>query len=451
MLGDSRPMKTLTDQMDFAKSRQLQIEAHRLIPGGCHTYSKGDDQFPERSPGLIRRGHGCHVWDVDGNEFIEFGMGLRSVTLGHAHREIIEAATSAMQCGTNFTRPAEIELTCAQRLLSVVPTGDMVKFTKDGSTATTAAVKLARAVTGREVVAFCGDHPFFSYDDWFIGHTPMNAGIPESAKSLSVSFRYNDIDSIESVFRNHQGNVACLIMEAAKYEDPDPGFLSDVQSICRQEGVLFILDEMITGFRWSLGGAQEYYGIEPDLSTFGKALGNGFAISALVGKREMMERGGLTHDQERTILLSTTHGAETHALAVAMKVIEIYQRDPVISEMNRLGQRLIEEGQMIIDQHGLADHVKIIGKPVNLVVSASDAKGQPSQEFRSLLLQEMIQRGVIMPSWVISYAHTDNDISHTLNAFDESLDVYARALRNGVEKFLVGPPSQMVQRKFNHQ
>ena len=181
--------------MNFTRSRHLQQASHALIPGGCHTYAKGDDQFPALSPGFIARGRGSHVWDVDGNEFIEYGMGCRAVTLGHAFPRVIQAVAKELEHGTNFSRPAAIELACAEELLGMIPAADMVKFCKDGSSATTAALKLARAHTGRDMVAYCVDHPFFATNDWFIGTTAMDAGIPRSVKDLSLGFRYNDLDS----------------------------------------------------------------------------------------------------------------------------------------------------------------------------------------------------------------------------------------------------------------
>src|SRR6266481_8664508 len=193
---------------DFSKSRELQPKAHKLIPGGAHTYAKGDDQFPEHAPGFIVRGTGCHVWDVDGNEFIEYGMGLRAVGLGHGYKSVAEAAYRQMLLGTNFTRSSPIEIECAELLASLVPSAEMVKFAKNGSDVTTAAVKLARAFTGRDMAAICGDQPFFSVDDWFIGSTPLSAGIPKATQDLTVKFKYNDLASLEGLFQEHPERIA---------------------------------------------------------------------------------------------------------------------------------------------------------------------------------------------------------------------------------------------------
>jgi glutamate-1-semialdehyde 2,1-aminomutase len=434
----------------FENSTRLRSRAHRLIPGGCHTYAKGDDQYPVLSPGFIARGAGCHVWDADGNEYLEYGMGNRAVALGHAYPTVVYAAQQALSGGCNFTRPAIIEVECAERLLSLVDGAEMVKFCKDGSDATSGAVRLARAYTGRDLVACCADHPFFSVDDWFIGTTEMNTGIPETVQKLTITFRYNDVASVQALFQRHPGQIAALILEPARAEDPRDSYLHEVKRLCHENGAVFILDEMITGFRWHNGGAQKFYNILPDLSCFGKALGNGFSVSALVGKRELMRLGGLDHhDRPRVFLLSTTHGAETHALAAAVATMRVYACEPVIEHLWRQGTRLKAQAEQVIACHGLTDHVKILGKPCCLAYATLDHDRKPSQALRTLLLQETIRGGVIMPSLVVSYSHTDADIDLTIAALDGALKIYRRALDTGIEKYLVGRPSQIVNRRHN--
>ena len=435
--------------MDFTKSRALQEKSHALIPGGAHTYAKGDDQYPVLSPGFIVRGEGCHVWDVDGNEYIEYGMGCRAVTLGHAFPAVVEAARKEMQWGSNFSRPAPIEVECAEKLLGLIEGAEMVKFAKDGSSCTTAAVKLARAYTGRDHVALCSDHPFFSTNDWFIGTTVIDAGIPQAVKELTLTFRYNDLDSVQSLFARHPGQIAGLILEPSKGDDPEDRFLHRVQRLCHENGAILILDEIITGFRWDVGGAQKVYDIVPDLSAFGKALGNGFSVSALVGKKEIMQLGGIDHDKERVFLLSTTHGAETHSLAAAIATMQTYETEPVIETLHRQGERLATGINQAAAVRGLGDYIQVLGRPCSLVFTALDPQRKRSQAFRSLLLQEIIRRGVLGPSLVISYSHSDEDVDRTVQAFDGAMEVYARALEDGVERHLTGRPSNVVYRKFN--
>ncbi|WP_088345559.1 MULTISPECIES: glutamate-1-semialdehyde 2,1-aminomutase [Rhodomicrobium] len=434
----------------FPISSRLQQKAHALIPGGSHTYAKGDDQYPILAPGFIARGQGCHVWDADGNEYIEYGMGNRAVGLGHGFAPVVAAVTAELAHGCNFTRPSPIEVECAESLLGLIGGAEMVKFCKNGSDATSAAVKLARAYTGRDLVAYCGDHPFFSVDDWFIGPTPMGAGVPDAINKLSVTFRYNDIESVKALIADYPGQISCFMLEAARTDDPKDNFLHEVKRLANEAGALFVLDEMITGFRWHKNGAQKLYDIEPDLSTFGKALGNGFSVSALAGKREFMRLGGLDHyDRPRVFLLSTTHGAETHALAAAIATIKVYQEEPVIERMHAAGDRLRKGFAEVIARRGLGDYVSVMGRSSCLLYGTKDKAGQPSQAYRSLFLQEVIRRGVIMPSLATSYSHSDADVDRTVAAIDGALDIYARALEDGTERYLVGRPSQMVQRRFN--
>ena len=434
----------------FQTSDRLRPRAHAAIPGGAHTYAKGDDQYPVLAPGFIDRGLGSHVWDVDGNEFIEFGMGNRAVGLGHAHPAVVAAARGALDLGSNFTRPHRIELECAETFLGLVRGAEMVKFCKDGSDATSGAVRLARAYTGRDLIGYCADHPFFSTDDWFIGTTPVNAGIPEQIRALSVPFRYGDLASAQSLFERHEGRIAALILEPSRGDDPPAGYLGALQALCHAHGALLILDEMITGFRWHAGGAQTLYGIVPDLSCFGKALANGFSVSALAGRRGIMRLGGLDHvDRPRVFLLSTTHGGETHALAAAIATMGIYAREPVIEHLYGQGAKLrvgIDEAARAL---GVAHSFRVVGRDCCLAYATLDETGAPSQPLRTLFLQETIRRGLLAPSLVVSYAHSDDDIDRTIEAVTGALRIYAQALEDGVERHLVGRPTEVVYRAFN--
>jgi glutamate-1-semialdehyde 2,1-aminomutase len=436
---------------NFEKSKQLQRKSHALIPGGAHTYAKGDDQYPEMAPGFMARGKGCHVWDLDDNEYIEYGMGLRSVTLGHGFQPVIEAAYQQMQLGINFTRPSPVEVEAAEKLLSLTPYADMVKFGKNGSDVTTAAVKLARAYTGRDRVAVCADHPFFSTDDWFIGSTAMNAGIPQLVQDLTVKFNYNDIDSLEQMFTQYPGQIACMIMEVETTEGrPEPGYLENARRVCHENGALLIFDEIITGFRLNLGGVQNLHGVAPDLTTFGKAMGNGFSISALAGNREIMELGGLAQTKrERVFLLSQTYGAENQNLAAAIETMKFYQSVDVTGTMRKQGERLMVGVRQKIAEQGVEGYFEVIGHPSNLIYVTRDPEKQRSQWYRALFMQEIIKRGVIGPSFVISYAHSNDDVDRTIEVVGEALKVYGRALNDGAEKHLTGRPVKPVFRKFN--
>ena len=286
-------------------------------------------------------------------------MGNRAVGLGHAYPSVVKAAREALDKGCNFTRPSTVEVACAEEFLGLVTGAEMVKFCKDGSDATSGAVKLARAYTGRDLIAICADYPFFSVHDWFIGTTAMDAGIPEATRKLTVSFRYNDISSVRALFERHPRPIAACILEPARTDEPRDSFLHELQRICHANDALLIFDEMITGFRWHNAGAQKVYDIVPDLSCWGKALANGFSVSALAGKREFMRLGGLDHyDKPRVFPLSTTHGAETHALAAAIASMQVYRNEPVIEQLNRHGALLRAGAEGSIRRRGLEGHVK---------------------------------------------------------------------------------------------
>ena len=444
-------MKTTPDPeaVRFRASRVHQAHAHRMIPGGAHTYAKGDDQMPEWMPVVIDRGEGAHVWDLDGNRYIEYGQGLRAVTLGHAEPRVTAAASGWLARGANFSRPARIEAEAAEAFLDRIEGADMVKFCKDGSTATTAAVKLARAATGRDLVAMCGDHPFLSQDDWFIGTTPMDAGIPEAVKGLTRSFPYGDVGVLRELLDSHRGEVACVILEPVRGPEDPSEYLRAVAEVCREHGAVFVLDEMITGFRWSDRGAQGLYGVTPDLSTFGKAIGNGHSVSALAGRRDLMERGGLATDERRVFLLSATHGAETHGLAAAVETMRIAAEEDVAGQLMAQGARLRLGVEEAVRAAGVEGFVGTAGRDCNLVFYTNGPDGVPSQSYRTLLLQELTRRGVLAPSFVITTAHTDEVVEDTIDRLGEALGVYAEALDAGtVEGFLVGRPVQPVFRPY---
>ncbi|MFM9607494.1 glutamate-1-semialdehyde 2,1-aminomutase [Streptomyces niveiscabiei] len=410
------------------KSRRANERLHALIPGGAHTYAKGDDQYPQNLAPVISHGRGAHVWDVDGNRYVEYGSGLRSVSLGHAHPRVTEAVRGQLDRGSNFVRPSVVEVEAAERFLATVPTAEMVKFAKNGSDATTAAVRLARAATGRSRVALCADHPFFSTDDWFITTTPMSAGIPSN--DLTVSFPYGDLAATEALLAR-DGDIACLILEPATQTEPPPGYLAGLRELADRYGCVLVFDEMITGFRWSEAGAQGLYGVVPDLSTFGKALGNGFAVAALAGRRALMELGGLRSSGDRVFLLSTTHGAETHALAAAMAVQSVYVEEGITARLHTLGDRLAAGVRDAAAGMGVGDHVVVRGRASNLVFATLDPEGRPSQEYRTLFLRCLLAGGVLAPSFVVSSALTDADVDRTVEVVGQACAVYRKALDAG--------------------
>lgn len=424
---------------------------HSLIPGGCHTYSKGDDQFPQNAPHAISHGKGAEVWDIEQKRFIDCSMGLTSVSIGHGYEPVSEVVAESAFLGTNFQRPALLELEAAEVFLSTVQSGDMVKFAKNGSTVTTAAVKLARAYTNRNKVALAKEHNFFSFDDWFIATTACDFGVEPGAADLSVAFSYNDLSSVEKLFADPDHDIACLIMEPTKFDPPKDDFLKKVGDLCRAHGVVYILDEMVSGFKWHLKGAQHFFQVEPDLSTWGKGIANGFSACALTGKREIMELGGTRNNGDRKLfLISSTHGAESTGLAAMIETIRQFQQHDMISENWRRGKILQDRLRNIISLKGMTSYLEIIGDPCLFVVNCLNHDLKMDSSFRTLLLQEMISRnilfqGLFYPTW----SHKQDIIDEIAEAFDASLDVYCKAIeKQSTAHFLIGEAVKPVFRKF---
>jgi glutamate-1-semialdehyde 2,1-aminomutase len=440
---------------------------HKIIPGGAHTYSRGDDQFPSNAPAILERGEGAFVYSPDGQKYLDYGMGLRSVNIGYGNKEVADACYNEIIKGNNLTRASVTELKAAELMSDLIPSIEMVKFAKHGSTVTSAAVKLARAYTGRKYIAIPYEQPFFSFDDWFIGSTVINKGVLDETSIFTVKFHYNDINSLNELFEEYSGQIAGVILEAATTLKPcsddcdskiacsdcpnnQLNFLQQVQNSCKKNGAVFILDEMITGFRWHLEGAQTFYNIQPDLCTFGKAMANGFAVAALGGKAEIMKLGSILNEgEERVFLTSTTHGAEMSALGAFIKTVEILKRENVISHFWTYGTKLMDGMNDIAESLGINSNFFVEGYSCSPGYVTKDLQGNTSLAFRTLFAQEMIKNGIIMPYLAISYSHQDSELNQTLEAVEASLKVVAQALDKGIKGFLNSPVIKPVFRKYN--
>ena len=422
----------------------------KAIPGGAHTYSRGYDQYPLNAPQILKRGKGAYIYDENENEFLDYGMALRAVNLGYANEVVNKAAIKQIEYGNNLTKPSLIELEAAELLIDLIDSVDMVKFTKNGSTATTAAIKLSRAYTGREVVARCAEHPFFSYDDWFISSTPITKGILQKDIENTKLFNYNDIESLEKLFDENKDKIACVILEPASSEHPKDNFLHKVKELCHKNGAVFILDEMITGFRWHLKGAQHYYNIEADLCTFGKAMANGFSVAAIAGKREIMELGSIEKKgQERLFLLSTTHGAEMSGLGAFVETVKFIQENGVVEHLWSYGKKLIDMMNNLAKEFEIEKNFVAGGIECSPYYLTFDKDGDNSLGLRTLFSQEMIKNGVLMPWIALSYAHQDKELEKTKKALEKTFEVYKKAVDEGYEKYLVGEVIKPVFRKYN--
>lgn len=413
----------------YAKSEEWLDRALRTIPLGAQTFSKSPVQFPRgAAPFFARRAKGSRLWDIDGNEYIDFISALHAVLLGYGDPEVNAAVVRQMEEGSLFTLAHPLEAEVAERLVAMVPCAEMVRYGKNGSDATTAAIRLARAFTGRDKVVVGGYH---GWHDWYIGSTSRNRGVPAAVSALTFRFEYNNIESLAALFRQHPGEIAAVIMEAMNVEWPKPGFLEDVRELTRKNGALLIFDEIITGFRFAIGGAQELFGVTPDLATFGKGLSNGFPLAAVVGRADVMRL-------MEEIFFSTTMGGETLSLAAAAAVLDKIRNEPVTATIRARGERLLAGVRARIDKHGIGAFAAISGHPSSTILSWKDTGAVSAWDLRTLYQQETLVRGVLLTvSHNITYAHTDADIDRLFSVYDEVFPVLKAAVEKGsVRPFL---------------
>lgn len=406
----------------FERSEQLLKQALKHIPLGTQTFSKSTTQLPRGvSPLYASRASGSRLWDVDGNEYLDFVNALCAVTLGYKDPDVEKAVHAQMENGVLFSLPTEIEIRVAEKLCEMVPCAEKVRFGKNGSDATSGAVRLARAYTGRTRVATCGYH---GWQDWFIGTTPRNLGVPEVVSELTHTFAYNDLPSLLALFRKWPGEFAGVIMEPMNQTTPEPGFLEGIQALCREEGAVFIFDEMITGFRFGRGGAQELFGVVPDLATFGKGLANGYPLSAIAGREEIMR---LMED----IFFSFTMGSEALSLAAASATMEKISREPVVDKLHKLGEGLIERLNRLLKSHAVEHIFELSGHPSWSFIRVADVPPYSNWEIRTMLLQEMFAHGIlILGTHNLSYAHSEEDLNELLEAYDLVLPRIRNAVAN---------------------
>ncbi|MFA6316415.1 MAG: aminotransferase class III-fold pyridoxal phosphate-dependent enzyme [Elusimicrobiota bacterium] len=417
-------------KLKVTRSMALWKEAVRLIPSASQTFSKSPNQFVRGvCPLFLERGKGCRVWDVDGNELLDTTMALGPIILGYGDPDVEKAAISQLKKGTVFSQPHPLEVETARLLTKIVPCAEMVRFAKTGSDATAASVRLARYATGRDVVLAGGYH---GWDDWFIGTTTRAGGVPKAVRALTDTFTYNDLGSVEAAFRKHRGKVAAVILEPIGVEEPKDGFLKELARLTRRNGAILIFDEIVTGLRISIGGAQEYYGVTPDLATFGKAMANGYPLSAVVGKAALMRK----FDE---IFFSGTFGGETVSLAASMATIDKMRSKDVIPHIWHQGRRLSDGFNTMARELGVEKHLRCVGLAPRTVVDILDDKGSDWWELRSLFQQECARRGLLFTgAHDICYAHKDADI-------DEILRIYAGALRRSAEAMRLKKVSQWVE------
>ncbi len=412
----------------LAKSNALWERAREVIPKGTQTLSKGPDQFVDGvAPKYLTRGEGCHVWDADGNEYIDYPMALGPIILGYGYPAVVEAVIKQLRHGNTFTLMHPLEVELAELLVEVIPCAEMVRFGKNGADATMAAIRIARAYTSRDHVAYCGYH---GCHDWYAVTTSLDKGIPQFNRQLIHAFEYNNPSSLEKLFDLYPGQISTVIMEQPGIEPVD-SFLQKVIDIAHKNGALFVLDEICTGFRYALGGAQEYYRIVPDLACFGKGMANGLPISAIAGRKEFMK-------ELNEIFFSLTFSGETLAMAAALATINEIRTRNVIPYIWEKGRKLRGELNRAAQEAGV--DLLIPGNPPRSGFVFRDNSGQESLDLKSLFLQETVKQGILFGGPVyISFSHTDGDIEKTVEASFEALRIVGKAIGEGnVDKYMEG-------------
>lgn len=412
---------------EFRRSEELLSRAQRVIPLASQTFSKSRTQYPIGvSPLFLERGEGAHVWDVDGNEYIDFVSSLASVTLGYRDPDVDRAVREQLDKGVILSLPHRLESEVAELICEMVPCAEMVRFGKNGSDATAGAIRLARAWTGRDRVAVCGYH---GWQDWYIGSTARNRGVPEATRKLTHSFAYNDIASLASLFDAHEDEFAAVILEPMNLVEPESGFLQQLIELSHKAGALVVFDETITGFRYSNGGAQQLFGVAPDLACFGKGLANGYPVSAIAGRRDVMML-------MEEIFFSFTFGGEMLSLAAAQATLKKLRELPVLETIATHGRALIGRLGRLIDDNGLADTFGVTGHPSWSFLTIKDSPAGSAFEVKTFMMQELHQHGILSTgTHNLNFAHSAKDIERLLSAYGEIFPQVADAVRKGDLKY----------------
>lgn len=426
---------------DITESNAWYERARNIIPAGSQTFSKGVTQFVDGfAPKFLQRGKGARVWDVDGNEYLDYIMGCHPIVLGYADPDVNAAVAEQLEYGSTFSQMNPLEVEVTEQLIETIPCAEAARFGKNGADATTVAVRISRAVTGRDHIAFCGYH---GWHDWYIANTDLNSGIPKFNQELAHAFTYNNLDSLQEVFEKYPDQIACVIMEPLTVLEPENDFLNEVKKIAHHHGALLVFDEIITGFRFAMGGAQELTGVTPDLATFAKGISNGIPLSAIVGKKEYM------FALEKTFF-SFTYGGDCLGLAAAKACIPKLKREKVPEHLWSVGAVLKDGYNALAMQYGLEDFTSCIGYPCRSIITF-DGRGRFEElEIKSFFQQELIRRGILWTAYhALSFAHKESDVQETLNAYEDVLKLFRGVVDSNasLRSLIEGKPVEPVFRK----
>lgn len=408
------------DYPTIDRSLALYARAEKVIPCGTQMLAKGTQQHSKGvCPIYIDHGKGSRVWDVDGNEYVDLTMGMGPASLGYRYPRVDEAIVAQLQRGINFTLLHEVELEVAELFTEIIPGAERVRYSKSGADAASAAVRLSRAHTGRDRVVCCGYH---GWHDWYIGATSRPKGVPEAVRRLTTKIPYNDLPALERALGD---DVACLIMEPVVFEEPADGYLCAVKALCENHGALLVFDEIWTGFRLSLGGAQQHFGITPDLAVYSKACANGMPISVLSGRA-----GVMSTLEDEDFFFFTTFGGETLSL-VATRETVLEMRDQDVTTVCSRRCAALRDGYNRIASDLDIPFTRSVGLDYRTMVTFDGAVGDPL-EMKTLVQQELIKRGVLWTGFHhVSFSHTDADVAHVLAAYREALVVLRDAVASG--------------------
>lgn len=421
------------DMSRYSKSVEHLLRAEQTIPLGSQTFSKSKTQYPVGiSPLYAARAKGPEIWDIDGNRYIDLVSALASVTLGYGDKGVEKAVRKQLQSGVSISLPGILEAEVAELIVEMVPSAEMVRFGKNGTDATSAAVRLARAYTGRDHIIVCGYH---GWQDWFISSTTRNKGVPESVSALTHKFEYNNIESLSTILSEFEGKIAAVIMEPMNSAYPEPGFLESVQELTRNAGALLIFDETITGFRFAKGGAQELFGVTPDLSTFGKGMANGFPLSAVVGHRNVMM-------EMEEIFFSGTFGGELLSLAAAKSVLQRQKTGRICEQLSDIGEELASQTESAIAEKNLSEILTLTGHPSWKFLNWHPTEKYSIDELKTYFMQQAFQKGLlVLSTHNVTTSFTSTTLRRTVDIYSDVLTDLSRVVHEGSlrQELLVEP------------
>ena len=412
----------------FERSEQLLARERKVSPLAAQTYSKSYRYFSGGcAPSYMDHGEGCYIYDVDGNRFLDFMCALGPITVGYNEPAVNEAVIRQVGKFSSGSLQSELEVRLAEKLCAIIPCAEMVRFVKNGGDATTAAVRLARAYTGRDIVLMSGYH---GMHDWSIGASENHKGVPEAVRNLTKNFEYNDLGDLEEKLKENE--VAAVILEPIQSSGPKDGYLAAVKDLAHRFGAILIFDEVVSGFHYALGGAQELFGVKPDLVAFGKGMANGYAISAVAGRRDLMEQ------IEQGVFISTTFGGDSVPMAASLATIEILEQPGFYEHIVRIGTMMRDGIQACVDRYHLQDVVSVSGMPQHCGVSFEGAGSLSYLDIQSVYSQTMLQAGILVFA-IYFLNHTEKEAQMYLEATDRAFSLIRRAVdADSLEGILTG-------------